>query len=394
MFEQNETDADRSWYKMPILSEGTNAQACTRHAMEIDFIPGLRIDHHDRHDHFIFASQDLPMFCKTFLFQDPDLLLRMELWIIIGDEVSTDGKSVGGKTAAMKNAAAIGEGPIKNPAERGGATYEDSMEDGSTMANLIEEAKSTLSEPRISTNSTRVRRLLEPFRALHSIGYSYVDAPISGSYRLEICNSFSRKRPSIHHNYSVACSVFDEAIATFNSRNFALAISKLRSTLDTLQDFIYINEAEEATTGHPSRVSHKEALDKMSYTLWDKLARAHFEFSKELQHVRAAQTLIGFFLDSCDWDRLWQSGTHAHERAMAYYFEAEVREALDQLGEYKGRTRSDTLCDVVDMLEAALEHEPGNTMLERKLDERREEMKEAKMKEAEITEWLITRQGL
>ena len=394
MFEQSQADAGKSWYKMPILSEGSNAQACTRHAMEIDFIPGLRTDDHDRHNHFIFASQDLPMFCKVFLFQNPEILLRMELWIIIGDEIgiagkepahlstSTDGKSVGSNTAAMKNAAAIGESPIMNPDEGGDATWEDSMEDGSTMAYTMEEAKSTLSESPIST---RARRLLEPFRVLHSIGCSYIDAPISESYRLEIHDSLSRDGPSIHHIFSVACSAFDEAIATFDSRNFGLAISKIRGTLDTLQDYAYesehINAAEEVTTGQSSTVDQQAAINRMTGILWEKLARAYLEFPKDLQHVRAALTLAESYLDSCDLDWVFQPDTHAHERAMGHYLKAEIWDALDQLGENNWRTRPDALRNVVTILEDGLQLEPGNPTLLEERHRRLKEIEEAKTME-------------
>ncbi len=391
---------------MPILSKDSNAEACTRHAMDIDFfLPEIHKDSHDRLEHFIFASQDLPIFCQGFLLRHADLLSRMELWIIIGDEVniagekpaelstSTHGKGAGSKTAAIKNAAAIGEGPTKNPGERDGATYEGSMEDGSTVANVIEEAESTLSEPPHLTDHPLLQRLLEPLLALHSIGYSYIDAPISESCRLKIRNSLSRARPSTHHDFSVASLAFDEAIATFDSRNFALAISKMRGTLDTLRDFCSQNiiyyELEVATGRNSGLVDQIAAVKGMTYILWNRFARANLEFPKELQHVLAARVFARLFINSCKRNLVWQSDTHAHERAMDHYLEVEVWEALDRLGWQTCRTRSDSLRDVVRMLKEALEHEPGNTMLEKKLQRMLKEMTEAQIIEEAIDDEAI-----
>ena len=405
----NDAGALMRCYRLPLLCEGSKAQACTRHAMEIDFIKGRRSDRHDRDHHFILACDDLPNFCRTLLLVgewnalSDNLLFEIELWIIIGDEVgysgdedkstdghkdkSTDGhkdKSTDGHkalllTAATKNAAAIREGAIKNPNERDASVYTDGMAHGSI------EARSRLLKPPIQLDSPRARRLLEPFRALHSVRYSYIDAPISEVYLLEMLYSLSRERPSIQDCFSVVDSAYEDAIAC---KDFALAILKMRATLDILNDFwahLGNRDITFVLAGRYSGVHSDDAIDRIEESLWNYLARVHLKFDKDLRHVRAAQACTRRYIENYIRDEVWVSYMHPHERAMAYYLEAEVWEALDQLGEHHGRPRSTDLKDVVDMLTKALRHEPENVMVEKELQRRLAEKELAEMI-GEVTE--------
>lgn len=158
------------------------------------------------------------------------MLQRLELWVIIGDKVLnplTYQKSGDLLNAATKHAAASREGPTKIPriaVERSAAFEEERNDVRYKTVNRTREPSSRLSEMPSLFNTPRLRRLLEPLRALHSIGFSYIDAPISERHRQEIQTTLSRVRPSIHEVFSTLLPVYKEAMTTFGAGHFALAI--------------------------------------------------------------------------------------------------------------------------------------------------------------------------
>lgn len=401
--------ADYHDHGVPFLYWGPKAHACKRHVMEIDSVPEPQRYGHSRDRHFILASDDLPMFCKTLLTMDgvrnlrneTELLRGMELWITIGDEVGTtredltpsymspDDKKVESLDATTKNAAHR-EGAIdslRTITKSNTAIRENRNGSGSPNVNRITTAESRLPEAPSDIDNSRLRKLLEPLRALYSVGFSYIDAPISERYRHEIQTSLSRARPGIDVRFHVPSSAFEEAMRTFSAEDFALAIQKLRGTLDTLLDFQRCCRSHEMmsniTTGPFAALSFREAAVKMRYLIWNHLARANLKFHRDIQHVRTAQACVLRIMDAYI-DSQWQSGTH--EFAMIHYLEAEIWEALDQLGEHTGRPRSDTLQDVISMLTHALGHEPGNAMLKQELERRQREKRTAEVIE-EARKW-------
>lgn len=390
-----------------VLSTGTKAQACTRHVMEVNLIPSpLLFDHHGYH-HFIFACDDLPVFCRALRSIDRHYrrelqpLQVMDLWFTIGDEVgtagegyldsnaSTDGNPVGYLTAATKLAAANCAGPDENRRatdESNASVYGEMKGSGSAMVNGIKDAKSRLLERPISIDSPRSRRLLEPLRAVYNVGYSYIDAPISERYRQEIHTSLSRARPSIHDQFLAVSSAFEEAIAVYDADDIALAIQKSKGTLDIFNDFEYLSRDGDSTksvpTGRYTGLMYREAMDKMRLIIYSNLARANLRFHSDLQQVRSAQDFVWLIRGIRARDAMWPEHPGGHEDAMVFYLEAEVWEAFDQLGEHNNRPRSGALREVVNMLTEALRHEPGNDMLQKELLGRLEEKKKAEAIEA------------
>ncbi|CAF9911731.1 MAG: hypothetical protein ALECFALPRED_007633 [Alectoria fallacina] len=171
-----EDDAGRN-YGLPVLSKGSKAQACTRDAMEIDLIAGL---------------ESALLLMDGWYQNKPERLQESELWIIIGDEIGIageqsavsdsfcDGRTAGYLTAATKNAAANREGPIKHlrtAIERNAPLCQDTNGSGGTTLNVAMDAKPRMSQSPNSVSSPRIRRLLEPFRAVYSFGFPYIDAP-------------------------------------------------------------------------------------------------------------------------------------------------------------------------------------------------------------------------
>lgn len=394
---------------LPFLYWRLQDHACKRHVMEID--SNLEPQRYGRSSdrHFMLASDDLPMFCKTLLTMDgvgnlrdkTELLRGMELWITIGDEVGTtredsslsymspDDKKAESLDVTTKNAAAHRAGTIDSlrTITESNATIRENRNGSGSPTVIRITAKSPLPEAPSDIDNSRIRKLLEPLRAMYSVGFSYIDAPISERYRHEIQTSLSRARPGIDVRFHVPSSAFEEAMRTFSAEDFALAIQKLRGTLDTLLDFRRCCNSREMmstiVTGPFAGLSFREAAVKMRCLIWNHLARANLKFHKDIQHVRTAQAWLLRIMDTYIYSQ-WQPGTH--ESAMLYYLNAEIWEALDQLGEHTGRPRSDTLQDVVCMLTQALHHEPGNAMLKQELERRQRERRTAEVIE-EARKW-------
>ena len=234
-----------SGYALPVCSDSSKVLACTRHVIEIDLIPDSLSSARRRNRHLIIACDDLPLFCRYLLSclltkgeldegQMELMLQRLELWIIVGDEVMnplTYDKSAHFPNAATKNATASREGPTKIPRmalERGAAFEGERHDVRKTVVNGIREPRSKVSETPSLFSDRRLRRLLDPLRALHSIGFSYIDAPISERHRRELQTRLFRARPSIHEVFPTLLPVYKEAMTTFRAGDFALAIEKFR----------------------------------------------------------------------------------------------------------------------------------------------------------------------
>lgn len=256
---------------------------------------------------------------------------------------------------------------------------------GSTTINRIKEAKSRLSQWPTYSDNPRLQRLLEPFRALYSIGCSYIDAPISEQYRLEIFNSLSRAQPSIHDLFPAVSSALEDAIAVNDADNIVLVIQRLKGTLDIMDDLLEHSRDrdinQKVMTGRYTGLRYREAMRKMRCLIWNNLAQANLKFPNDLEHVRTAQKLTLRIIDQCECNdvRLGDLPPGGYEHTNVYYLEAEVWEVLDQLGEHNGRPRSDALGDVVRMLTEALRHEPINAMLKKELQRRLKERTTAEM---------------
>ena len=368
---------------LSIRANVSKVQACTRHVMEIEVIPDPLVSSSQRRDHhFMLACDSLADFCREYL------CMSEYMKIIIGDEVADppeNGKPGAFLNAATKSAAAHREDPTKNSRSvvETKAIIDEEANGRKTLVNGITGAKSRPSEPPGLT--PRLRRLLEPLRVLHSIGFSCIDAPISEHYRQEIQSSLSRARPAIHDHYLKLLSTYDEALETFAAGCFASAIHKLRDTLDIYNEEIYVdshNAFVRLGTGPLAGVLFKDDLRKMWHSLYTYLARAYLEFPKDVQCVRAAQTvarrnvtyLPGSFAQG------------AHGVAMAWYLRAEIWEALDGLGEHDGGPRSEALGEVIGFLMKALRHEPTNPTLRQELTRRLKEKAAAQTRDAEY--WL------
>ena len=341
------------WLPLPISFYSSKVKACTRHVMEIDMLPCSSSV--SRNLQFILAADELPLLCKRLLRTDTlykgriGMLQRMELWIIVGDEVlntPTYEESAECLNAATKNASASrGEGPAKilRRAVVGSAyTGEETIWNGIATGSETAREKIELSGPPSLINTPRLRRLLEPLRALHSIGSSYIDAPISERYREVILKSLFRARPGSQDLFPILVSAYEEAMTTFRAGYFTLAVQQVRGTLDIWNESIYLctpNSSTKLATGPFAGFMLQRALGIIRYDLYKALARAYLADCADVQRVGAAKTLARRITASYSRNDQW--GLDPHEQAMAHSLLDETRQALDQLRVHKDRPRSE-----------------------------------------------------
>ena len=361
---------------LPIFSNESKVQACTRHVMEIDLFPCSSSISQERKFHFILAADDLPLLCRHLLWMDARymerLLQQTELWIIIGDEVlncPTYEKSAERLNAATKNASASrGEGPAnisRRSIEGSACTSKETNVKGIARGRGATGNKLKLSGPPSLIGTPRLRRLLEPLRALHSIGSSYIDAPISERYRDLIQTSLFRARPGIQDLFLTLVSAFEEAMTTFRAGYSTLAVQQLRGTLDTWNELTCLYTPEPSTklaTGAFAGFTLYRALDIIRYEAFKTLTRAYLAVSEEAQRGAVAKNLARRIFASYSRHDQWGQGPH--NKTMLFSMLAETWEALDQLGALsKDHPRSEDLRLLIAMLTTRVQHAPANTTL-------------------------------
>ena len=372
---------------LPIFSNGSKVQACTRHAMEIDLFPCSSSVWQERNLHFLLAADELPLLCRHLLWTDRidtgriGILQQTELWIIIGDEVlnaPTYDESAECLNAATKNASASrGEGPAKisrKAVEGSGYTGEETNWNGIARGSGTTGDKFKLSGPPSLINTPRLRRLLEPLRALHSIGSSYIDGPISERYREAIQTSLFRSPPSLQDLFPILVSAYEEAMTTFRAGYFTLAVQQLRGALDIWNGLTYMYTADSSTklaTGPFAGLMLQQALGSIRYDLFKTLVRAYLIDCEDVQRKGAAKNLTRRIFAS--YTRKDQWGRGPHEKAMIMSLLVETLDALDQLGVHKDRPRSQVLQLVIAVLTKALQYDPTNTTWQQELERRQKE---------------------
>ena len=361
---------------LTIFSNESKVQACTRHVMEIDLFPCSSSIPQGRQFHFILAADDLPLLCRSLLWKDAIYMERTleqtELWIIIGDEVlncPTYEKSAECLNAATKKASlSHGEWPAnisRRSVEGNACTGEETNGNGIARGSGTTGDKSKLSGPPSLIETPRLRRLLEPLRALHSIGSSYIDAPISKRYRNLIVTSLSRARPGIQDLFLTLVSAFEEAMTTFTAGHSTLAVQQLRGTLDTWNELTYLYTPDSSTklaTGPFAGFMLQQALDIIRYDAFKALSLAYLAVGEDGQGVGAVRKLGRRIRASYSRHDQWGQGLH--NKAMMSCLLAETWDALDQVGALrKGRPRSETLGLLIAVLTTPLQRVPTNTTL-------------------------------
>ena len=314
---------------------------------------GGRVFSNQGNSHFFITNySELPAFCRSLLqtgYHNEGSLASLKLRLIIGDEVGIDGDRA--EEYEITESCGVTE---SYPCGR------DSSIEGSLARR----------QNKIDTTSSRVRKLLEPFRQLHSIRDPQIIGPLSEQYKVEIVAQLSKSPPSSQHLFDHVLTTSGEATNTFDSGDFARSIPELKNTLDELADVPYLDRedaCERIIIGPYAGCTIRDAYKDIEFTVWTKLAWACFKTRDVNTADILAMVSIGRFVDVQSEHRIFSQ--RGHDIAMLYYLESQIWEEPDCVG-----YRSHCLGDVIELLVKGLRHEPGNDLLKRELEKRELEL--------------------
>lgn len=361
-------------HAVPILAEGHHAERFSRHVMEFIMLRDYAASSSSENC-FVIAREDLPRFCWALLVKNlewDEPLSRLTFAIEVRHYVDVP--------AAQGEAAAKSQNKVE-----GQACVDDAVgveENAATDATDVIIPNDSVQKGTKCTEH-QTRRLLEPFRRLHSVQAVHIEGPISGQYKASLLASMCGPGPSDQELFDAASAKLEDAMLTYDAGDVSSAVTKLKYTLDAIDEYRKIT---------PKENSHLSALwdayDKMNFTIWAKLSEASLKDRKNYEAVMEAEYYIEKIICNClDEDGLyWNAPPMGHEVAMVFYMWADVWEALDDLtNQFENdecRRRSDCLADVVDYLSQGRGHEPGNKLLEEQLERRLEELASVRQVEA------------
>lgn len=369
-------------HAVPILANGHRAKQFTHHVMEFimlrDYETSFSGDPSRSENCFIIASNDLYRLCWALLVKNlnwDEALSRLTLAIEVRRDIDVP-TSQEETTAESQNKV---EGQARN-------------EDGINL-DKIAATDAIIPMDKVQTsikcNEPQTRRLLEPFRRLHSIQAVHIEGPIIEQYKVPLLASMQGPGPSDQELLDEALAMLEDALITYDTGNISSAVTKMKYTLDTVEEHKRI--APEETNDLPAL---RDAYNKIKLTIWTKLGWASLKNRENDDDVMEAlycvETIMWTFVN--ENGEYWNAPPMGHETAMVFYMWADIWEALDDLGYNKSDRRSSCLAEVVSYLCHGLRHEPGNKLLQRKLRRREEELRSVLEVEALIEQQLKRRE--
>ena len=179
------------------------------------------------------------------------------------------------------------------------------------------------------------------------------------------------EEPSNKELFDTVSLLYEGAIRTYETGDLALAVNRMKNTLDTINDYKNI------ASGWPHEISVRwPAYERMQLTLWTNLEWASLRKRDRIAGVwdtfEFISKLIVTFVDA-RWQS-WRASPMGHDIAMVFYlwvkYRAACKDAVDGT--------SDFLEDVVGYLQEGLRHEPENELLKQELIRRKYELENAR----------------
>ncbi|CAF9942011.1 hypothetical protein IMSHALPRED_003152 [Imshaugia aleurites] len=346
---------DGDWRK--VFPRGAEAGKSVHPAMEISLLSEGEVDKHHEICHFIVTCQELPAICRSLLSKDkkyPGSMASMKLRLVIGDEVATHEAMAGGEVVES-------QGVVERCASGGDPAIEGSQ----------------ATRNKIGFTGPRVRRLLEPFRQLHSLRDPQIMGPLFDEYRAGVIADMTKPLPSRQELFDLVLASFQKAMIKFDSREFASSIDAFETTLHEMCD-APSQPHMKITVGPYMGYTFYNAYQDIILIIWTKLAWAYLETGDIDTADLFLTELVKDAIDSKrDNGQVLPAG---HNIAMVYYLETQIREKQYRVGGCSQDRRLHYLRDVVRALEKGLRYEPGNNLLVQELEKQNMEL--AKEKDA------------
>ena len=308
-----------------------NFERLSKHcAMKVDLSSGAEIPQNHKKFDFIVTHNELPGLCRSLLWMEnlnPGCLASTKLKLITADDVGTDG------ARATKDKIAKGH-----------------------------------NEKTIGTTSSRVRRLLEPFRRLHSMKDLHITGPLSDIYKSEVIADMGKPPPS---NEDLCNRVFislEKAFDKFDNGDFASSIPEFLNTLDELDD---------AATREHRIIDFNEgffteccdACLAIDFVVWTELAWAYLRTGDINNAENWLFQIVRRYTHSYCGTRL-----RGHQAIMISHLDSQILEKLSVM--------PDPTCDfrfyyplyLRKLLKEKLRHEPENELLVQELEKQEAEV--------------------
>ena len=288
---------------------------------------------------FVITCDELPAFCKSLLVKDthvPRTLASTRLRLIIRNDLGMDNVSAN-----------------RNEATESQKTKEHY---------IVENNNSYQSIPaRTKTNNTatasRVRKLFEPFRQLHSIRNPQIIGPISEEYKAEITAELRKPAPNKNPVFDNVLASFQEATNNLGFSNFSSLILELKDTLDELEDARKLDRRDrhdEIIEGPYAGFTIGDAYNSIEFALWTKIAWACVK-TGDFTTVHGWRTwVVPHFIGRTE--REWaEASRRCYKIGMVFYLQ--IRNG-----------RSYFLRDAIGALKKGLQYEPDDCLLAQELE--------------------------
>lgn len=345
---------------VPILASKDYAKRFTRHVMEVvmlqDFESPFELSSCHSETCFVIASDDIPRLCWNLLSTNTSKNRTLsQLTLAVEVRHDMDVSDINGDPC-MEN-----QDKTQNQVyKEGGAAASDKTSNNSNQTS-------------IECTQQQTYRLLEPLRRLHSLQAVHIEGPVGEHYKVPLVESMCRPGPTEKELFDVVLAMFEDARTTYDTGNLSSAVSKMKHTLDTMDDYKNI-----AQCMFDPLLPIWDAYYQMRFVIWTNLGWASLK-SDNIDEVEVAfycaHVLLSLYVgEDADY---WMAPPMGHEIAMTFYMWTKVWEASDDLGDHDQMVRSYCLREVVDYLQEGLRHEPRNELLGQQLRRREEELQKA-----------------
>lgn len=326
-----------------LLRYGTLSKHC---AMKVDLSSGAEVPQNHKKYNIQVTYRELPGLCRSLLWTEndsPGRLALTKLKLIIGDEVGTDGARV--------------------------------KKDKTTKGH---------NEKTIGTTSSRVRRLLEPFRRLHSIKDLQIIGPLSDIYKSEVIADMSKPPPSNKDLFNFVFISLEKAMDKFDSGDFASSIPEYLNTLDELDD---AHKRERSMIDFDDEIFSDfcDACVAIDFAVWTELAWAYLNTGDINTADRWLFQIVRRYTRSYCGTRL-----RGHDAIMISHLDSQIREKLSVVHDHNCCLRFYYPLYLRKLLKEKLRHEPENGLLVQELEKQEAEV--AKKKEIQQYEDFEVRQ--
>ncbi len=326
-------------------------------------------DHETANPGFIMSCNELPAFCGNLLAEYRFILDDVKLRLVIRDEVGNDGVKAEEEEQEQEEGEEEGE---EEDEEEEDEEEEDEEEEatGHTInesrlakRNASTEGSLTAIDKKMGTISSRVRRLLEPFRELHGILDPQIIGPAPYSYRVQIIREIGKLSPSAQDLFNHVLTTYNKAMDNFDSEDFVSSKPILIDTLHKISDTDRGYRTRKIVTGLFVGFTFVEVYKILEFEVWTKLAWACVKTGDFITAQFWRNCIVPYFIGR---EEQWVAlSPQDHKIGMVFYLHSQLMEDCDRIDHHNPERAS--LQVAIKALKKGLQHEPRSRLLKEEL---------------------------